>query len=193
MNAERIIALSHVGAQCPIQVEVVLETGSTNADLLARRREVLDALAATLPHPERHRVYALDVTDHAALARAAHDFIAAHDGADVVIAAAGISHGTLTERPEDLPLFDAVFAASDLLAMGAIRALTEHGLRVPDEVSVIGYDDAPGAASFVPPLTSVHQYLRDGGVLLARKMLGLIHGDTVESEMLPTTLIVRQT
>lgn len=89
--------------------------------------------------------------------------------------------------------FDGVFAASDLLAMGAIRALTENGLRVPEDVSVIGYDDTPGAASFVPPLTSVHQYLRDGGVLLARKMLGLIHGETVESEMLPTTLISRQT
>jgi DNA-binding LacI/PurR family transcriptional regulator len=89
--------------------------------------------------------------------------------------------------------FDGVFAASDLLAMGAIRALTEHGHGVPDDVSVIGYDDTPGAASFVPPLTSVHQYLRDGGVLLARKMLGLINGDAVESEMLPTTLIVRQT
>ena len=75
--------------------------------------------------------------------------------------------------------FDGVFAASDLLAMGAIRALAEHSLRVPEDVSVIGYDDTPGAASFVPPLTSVHQYLRDGGVLLARKILGLIHGDTV--------------
>jgi DNA-binding LacI/PurR family transcriptional regulator len=89
--------------------------------------------------------------------------------------------------------FDGVFAASDLLAMGAIRALTENRLRVPDDVSVIGYDDTPGAASFVPPLTSVHQYLRDGGVLLAKKMLGLIDGDAVASEMLPTTLIVRQT
>jgi DNA-binding LacI/PurR family transcriptional regulator len=89
--------------------------------------------------------------------------------------------------------FDGVFAASDLLAMGAIRALTENNLRVPEDVSVIGYDDTPGAASFVPPLTSVHQYLRDGGVLLAKKMLGLIHGETVESEMLPTTLICRQT
>ncbi len=89
--------------------------------------------------------------------------------------------------------FDGVFAASDLLAMGAIRALTEHQLRVPDDVSVIGYDDTPGAASFVPPLTSVHQYLRDGGVLLAQKMLGLIDGHVVASEMLPTTLISRQT
>lgn len=91
------------------------------------------------------------------------------------------------------PGFDGVFAASDLLAMGAIRALTENSLRVPEDVSVIGYDDTPGAASFVPPLTSVHQYLRDGGVLLAKKMLGLIDGATVESEMLPTTLITRQT
>ncbi|MES2900250.1 MAG: LacI family DNA-binding transcriptional regulator [Pseudomonadota bacterium] len=88
---------------------------------------------------------------------------------------------------------DGVFAASDLLAMGAIRALTEHRLRVPEDVSVIGYDDTPGAASFVPPLTSVHQYLRDGGVLLAKKMLGLIQGESVSSEMLPTTLISRQT
>ena len=88
---------------------------------------------------------------------------------------------------------DGVFAASDLLAMGAIRALTESNLRVPEDVSVIGYDDTPGAASFVPPLTSVHQYLRDGGVLLARKMLGLIHGEAVASEMLPTELIERST
>ena len=91
------------------------------------------------------------------------------------------------------PGFDGVFAASDLLAMGAIRALTESSLRVPEDVSVIGYDDTPGAASFVPPLTSVHQYLRDGGVLLARKMLGMINGESVASEMLPTTLIRRQT
>ena len=89
--------------------------------------------------------------------------------------------------------FDGVFAASDLLAMGAIRALTEHSLRVPEDVSVIGYDDTPGAASFVPPLTSVHQYLRDGGVLLARKILALIQGEEVASEMLPTMLVARQT
>ncbi|AKU24976.1 LacI family transcriptional regulator [Massilia sp. NR 4-1] len=89
--------------------------------------------------------------------------------------------------------FDGVFAASDLLAMGAIRALAEKNMRVPENVSVIGYDDTPGAVSFVPPLTSVHQYLRDGGVLLARKMLDLMNGNPVASEMLPTTLMVRQT
>jgi DNA-binding LacI/PurR family transcriptional regulator len=59
---------------------------------------------------------------------------------------------------------------------------------------VIGYDDTPSAASFVPPLTSVRQDLRNGGVLLGKKMLALLHDETaVESEMLPTTLVVRQT
>ncbi|MFZ6775908.1 LacI family DNA-binding transcriptional regulator [Undibacterium sp. Ji83W] len=89
--------------------------------------------------------------------------------------------------------FDAVFAASDLLAMGAIRAITEADMTVPGQVSVIGYDDTPGAASFIPALTSVHQYLRDGGILLAKKILGLINEEPVESEVLQTMLVVRQT
>ncbi len=89
--------------------------------------------------------------------------------------------------------FDGVFAASDSLAMGAIRALTEHRLLVPQDVTVVGYDDTPAAASFVPPLSSVHQYLRDGGVLLAKKMLALLNGEAVESEMLPTIFMPRQT
>jgi DNA-binding LacI/PurR family transcriptional regulator len=105
---------------------------------------------------------------------------------------AGFDSMTALLKKKGAPI-DGVFAASDSLAMGAIRALAEHQLQVPGDVSVVGYDDTPGAASFVPPLTSVHQYLRDGGVLLAKKMLGLIHGEAVESEMLPTELIERQT
>jgi DNA-binding LacI/PurR family transcriptional regulator len=88
---------------------------------------------------------------------------------------------------------DGIFAASDLLAMGAIRALDGSDIKVPQQVSVVGYDDTPAAATFVPPLTTVHQYLRDGGVLLARKILGLIEGEPVESESLGITLVVRQT
>jgi NAD(P)-dependent dehydrogenase (short-subunit alcohol dehydrogenase family) len=80
--------------------------------LAARRRELLEALVASLPHPERHRIYPLDVTDHGALSAAAADFIATVGGADVVIASAGISHGTLTERSEDQGVFDAVFATN---------------------------------------------------------------------------------
>ena len=70
--------------------------------LLARRESALSELKASLPNAQVHRTYAVDVNDHAALAAAASDFIAQAGGIDVVIANAGISYGTLTERPADL-------------------------------------------------------------------------------------------
>lgn len=89
--------------------------------------------------------------------------------------------------------FDAVLASSDLLATGAIRSLIEAGRQIPDDVSVIGYDDAPASASFIPPLTSVHQNWRDGGALLARKAIKLLKNESVSSEVLPCHLVVRTT
>ncbi|NII11898.1 LacI family transcriptional regulator [Oleiagrimonas sp. C23AA] len=89
--------------------------------------------------------------------------------------------------------FDAIFAGSDLLAMGAVRALIEAGRRVPEDVSVIGYDDVPMAAQFIPPLSTVSQNWQEGGELLARKVLALIEGQPAQSEMLPSTLVVRAT
>jgi len=89
--------------------------------------------------------------------------------------------------------FDAILACSDLMAMGAIRALAEFGQSVPQDVSVIGYDDIPQAAAFLPPLSTVSQDWREGGVLLARKVLGLLRGESVQSQMLPTALVIRAT
>ena len=89
--------------------------------------------------------------------------------------------------------FDAIFACNDLLAMGAIRALTEQGHRVPEDVSVVGYDDTPLGAAFIPPLSSVHQNWHDGGILLARKALALFRGERVKSETLPSRLVLRAT
>jgi len=88
---------------------------------------------------------------------------------------------------------DALFAASDLLAIGAIRALTEHGLSVPEKVSVIGYDDTPLGATYVPPLSSIHQNFTAAGSLLARKICTLIEGQATTSETLPTHLVLRET
>lgn len=93
----------------------------------------------------------------------------------------------------DGPRFDAVFAASDLLAIGAISALRELSLTVPDDVSVVGFDDTPVGISLEPPLSSVHQDLHGAGVLLARKVLDLIEGRPAQSEMLPTRLVLRAT
>jgi DNA-binding LacI/PurR family transcriptional regulator len=89
--------------------------------------------------------------------------------------------------------FDAIFACSDLLAMGAIRATMELGRSVPGDVSVVGYDDMPLGASFMPPLTSVRQDWQDGGILLARKVLALIRGEPAYSETLPVSLVERAT
>jgi len=62
----------------------------------------------------------------------------------------------------------AIFAQSDLLALGAISALRERGLRVPDDVSIIGFDDIPVARVFDPPLTTLRQPMREVGELAAR-------------------------
>lgn len=158
------------------------------------------SVAAHFVGQGRKQLVFLGDTDHAEVEQRCAGFIdALGDQAEVLVVRpraftfeAGFDSMAALLKP-GAPRFDGVFAASDLLAMGAIRALAEHQLRVPDDVSVVGYDDTPGAASFVPPLTSVHQYLRDGGVLLAKKMLSLIDGQSVESEMLPTTLIARHT
>jgi DNA-binding LacI/PurR family transcriptional regulator len=157
--------------------------------------------AARFIEQRRRKLVFLGDVSHAEVQQRCSGFIDAMHGAGTVhiirpkafTFEAGFESMTALLRKKGAGAVDGVFAASDLLAMGAIRALAEHGLRVPDAVSVIGYDDTPGAASFVPPLTSVHQDLRDGGVLLGRKMLALLHDEAVESEMLPTRLIVRQT
>ena len=88
--------------------------------------------------------------------------------------------------------FDAVFAASDLIAIGAMRALGEHGLRIPDDVAVVGFDDIPAARIATPTLTTICQDTTRAGELLVDKLMRLVHGETAESQRLPTTLVVRK-
>lgn len=88
---------------------------------------------------------------------------------------------------------DGLFAASDLLAMGAVRAFTDAGMQVPEAVSVIGCDDSPAGQTFAPALSSVRQDWRHGGVLLARKVLDLVAGHPAHSEIMPTELVIRAT
>ena len=88
---------------------------------------------------------------------------------------------------------DALLAVNDLLAIGALRALLGHGLRVPEDVSVIGYDDTPLGATYVPRLSSIHQNFVEAGTLLARKVLALIEGGKAGAETLPCRLVVRDT
>lgn len=90
-----------------------------------------------------------------------------------------------------LSRFDGVFAASDAIAMGVIRALGEAGLRVPGDVSVVGFDDAPGAALFTPSVTSIRQDWECGGTLLAQKILALTQGEKPASQAMAIELKAR--
>lgn len=72
--------------------------------------------------------------------------------------------------------FTALFAYNDISAIGAIRALQEEGLRVPQDVSVIGFDDIPGAAFHMPSLTTVRQPLARMGEVAAQSLLERIEG-----------------
>jgi len=88
--------------------------------------------------------------------------------------------------------FDGVVAASDLIALGAIRSLLHHGRRVPDEVSVIGYDDVPFARYSRPALTTIKQDTARAGRLLVSKLLDTRGEGELRSERMPTDLIVRE-
>lgn len=88
--------------------------------------------------------------------------------------------------------FDAIFAASDLIAMGAMQALTERGLRVPEDVAVAGFDDIPMARFAQPPLTTVLQDTRLAGELLVETLLKLIRNEPVGSRLLPARLVIRR-
>ena len=88
--------------------------------------------------------------------------------------------------------FDAVFAASDLIAVGAMRALAEHGLRVPEEVAVVGFDDIPMARFAQPPLTTVAQDTSRAGELLVEALMKLVRGEPAECITLPVSLVVRR-
>ena len=88
--------------------------------------------------------------------------------------------------------FDAVVCASDLIAIGAIRALSEAGLRVPDDVAVTGFDDILAAGFYNPPLTTVAQEPAEAGILIVDTLLRLIRNQPVQSTMLPARLVVRK-
>ena len=104
-------------------------------------------------------------------------------------ARSGYRAGLALAREKDLT---AVFAANDQMALGLMAALREHGRRVPDDVSIVGFDDLPEAEFFAPPLTTVRQDFAE----LGRRAMALVErvlaGDERATvDLVPTTLVVR--
>jgi DNA-binding LacI/PurR family transcriptional regulator len=90
------------------------------------------------------------------------------------------------------PTLDAVFAASDPMAIGAMRVLREQGRTIPGDVAVVGFDDSSTARHTDPPLTSVHQPVEAMGRAMAGLLVARIQGRQVEPLILDTHLVVRQ-
>jgi DNA-binding LacI/PurR family transcriptional regulator len=90
--------------------------------------------------------------------------------------------------------FTALFAHSDLMAMGCLKALKDRGLSIPRDVAVAGFDDTPIARFVDPPLTTVHQPFREMGRTGVRVLIDRINGKKPEQEaiVLPTRLVLRQ-
>lgn len=89
-------------------------------------------------------------------------------------------------------LFTAIFAANDQMAYGANVALYRRGIRVPHDVSLVGFDDLPSSSYFTPPLTTVRQPGLEMGWEAARLVLALLDGNAYTPNALTTRLMVRE-
>lgn len=113
--------------------------------------------------------------------------LAVHGDFTMASGAAGMRE--LLERD---PAIDAVFVASDLMASGAIAVLRDRGVRVPEDVAVVGFDDSSAATSGEIRLTTVHQPSREMGAEMARMLLALLRGEPTERErVMPTRMVIR--
>ncbi|MBJ7415431.1 MAG: LacI family DNA-binding transcriptional regulator [Niveispirillum sp.] len=88
--------------------------------------------------------------------------------------------------------FDAIFAVSDVIAIAAIKALNAAGLRVPDDVAVVGFDDITIAAYVSPALTSVRQDLARGAKVMIDLLFRRMEGENTPSATMPAELVIRK-
>ncbi|GMV28175.1 MAG: LacI family transcriptional regulator [Rhodanobacteraceae bacterium] len=162
---------------------------AATSHLLAQGRRRIGFLGTASPHcPEFFDRYA----GHCAALQEAGVTVDARLQVDAADSTELVGHAAMRELLARDAGIDAVFAASDLLAIGALRALAEAERRVPDDVAVVGFDDIPMARLASPPLTTVLQDTKRAGELLVGTVLAQIRGETVTSHMLPATLVIRR-
>ncbi len=92
--------------------------------------------------------------------------------------------------------FDGLYVASDMMSFGAIRALQEAGLRIPDDVALVSFDDIPASARYQPPLTTIRQPIHQIGSIAAQTLIDQLESNdtaTPRRIILPTELIIRKT
>jgi LacI family transcriptional regulator len=89
---------------------------------------------------------------------------------------------------------DAIFAANDVTAIGVFQAIQEAGLRIPDNVAVVGFDDLPNAVQVTPQLTTIRQPIQQKGIVATNLLIDLIEDkrEGTQQLSLPTQLIIRR-
>jgi len=97
-----------------------------------------------------------------------------------------------TRLVEGRSLFSAIFAANDQMAYGARLALHRNALRVPEDISLVGFDDLPTSMYTTPPLTTVQQPVEEMGHAAAQGVLRLLRGERAEVRRMETRLVIRE-
>jgi len=108
--------------------------------------------------------------------------------------AAKLTKAAIDRWLQDLHLeIDAVVTGSDYMALAAISAIEAHGLRVPEDIAVVGFDDVDDSQASIPSVTTVHQSFYDLGRQGAEMLLALMDGQTLPARsIMPAQLIVRE-
>ncbi len=104
-------------------------------------------------------------------------------------------------READLPFDPKLVVEGNFIESGGLLAIAygvrlclyRKGIRVPDDISLVGFDDLPGSSYTTPPLTTIRQPLYEIGLLSTNALLRLINGETVDTQVPPLELIVRET
>jgi len=136
-----------------------------------RRRGVLQALSEAGEDPDKVLV----------------EVEAVHEGASYCADAGAVGAARLLDDPEPPT---ALFCANDQMAIGAMRVIRDRGLRIPQDVAIVGYDDVAIASELITPLTSVHQPMREIGRAAADLLLS--DGSAIQHITFAPELVVRQ-
>ena len=107
--------------------------------------------------------------------------------------AADLMTGNIAAQIDQIATFDGVAAGSDLIAMHTVRALADRGIKVPDDISVTGFDDLPLAEQTIPRLTTISQNIGVGARAMVSALFERIAGNDSPSLVLPARLVSRDT
>jgi LacI family transcriptional regulator len=156
----------------------LIDLGHRRIAHIAGPSNILDAVDRRLGYVQAHRDCGLSIDPRHIV-----------DGDFLEIGGASAMEALLSNASD----FTAVFCANDQMLIGARLALYRRGIRVPDDVSLVGFDDVPQLAYLTPPATTIRQPIREMGFAAARAVLRAIGVEIEAAEHPPLSLVVRET